>query len=163
MQRVKYIEDSLEDSSGHTNTLIAVDSATLHHVGKIMFISVQLNRYKDVDSRLAGKAPSIDRVKAEKMFEADLELSPVEFNNMLVEAVAKKHGLKVITKETELVLVDPAILRKKKLQEKVEAKAKADADIEKKSSEPVSIKDTQNGDFGKGGGFGSEKKPANVE
>ena len=116
MNKIKYLKDGAEDSAGHTNGIIAVNSATLHAEGNGLFVAVQLNKYKDAESKLAGKSQSIDRVRPERLYLSDLGISPVEFHNMIVETIAKKHSLEIVEFEGELQLKSPVELKAEKLK-----------------------------------------------
>lgn len=117
METIKYIKTRKEDSAGHINGVIGVEKITLHCAGKRMFISVDMNSYKDAEAKLAGKSPSIDRVRPESLFSAQVDYPLVDFHNMIVESVAKKCNLSTIEVEGELQLKSPAELKAEKAKE----------------------------------------------
>ena len=142
MKKVKYLLDEKPDSAGHVNNIVALDSATLHHIGNVMRIEVKLNRYKDTEAKLSGKSPSIDRVQPEHLFDSELRISPLELHNSIIEVIAKKHNLEVIEVKEELLLLSPTEQREEK--EKREKKEKGKSEKAEK-------------------GKSKDKKPANGE
>ena len=126
MKKIKYLKDEKPDSAGHVNTIVALDSATLHHTGNILRLEVKLNRYKDAEAKLSGKSPSVDRVVPEHLFDSELKISPVELHNSIMEVIAKKHNLEIIEVEEELLLLSPTEQREEKAKKEKAEKGKSE-------------------------------------
>lgn len=123
MEKIKYLVNGKEDSAGHINEIIGADSITLHTTGNRMFVSVKMNSYKNIESKLAGKSPSVDGVTSQQLFTAELDSSLVEFHNMVMESLAKKHKLDIIEIEAELKLKSPEELKAEKDLKKTQPKS----------------------------------------
>lgn len=126
METLKYLKNGEEDSAGHINEISGIDSITIHCVKNRMAVSVQLNKYKDSASKLAGKSPSIDKVRPERLFFSDLETSLVDFHNMIVDSLAKKYKLEVVEIDAELQLKSPAELKTEKAEKVLPEKGTAE-------------------------------------
>lgn len=114
MTKVKFLVEGKEDSAGHMNDIVAIDSVVIQCAKNYSFVSVQLNRYKDTAAKLGGKSSSVDRVKPQDLYASDLGMSALDFQNMLLDVLAKKFNRNTVEVEAELITKSPEELKHEK-------------------------------------------------
>lgn len=141
MENLKYLKRGQVDSAGHVNDITAADTITIGIVGNRISVMVKLNHYKDAESKLASKSPSIDRVRPEHLFEAELGSSLIDFHNMIMESLAKKHKVDIVNVEAELELKPSRqLMEERKIASAKKQKADDLARIEAGKKLPVNSK-----------------------